>query len=156
MSSVSATTLTPRPGLSAHVAAADSRPGLGRLTAVELRKMSDTVAGVWLQLGVLAITVIVVVVTCATGPANPHTFRHIFSNSLQPAAIMLPVLGVLLVTSEWSQRTTLTSFTLVPRRSRVFAAKLVAAVALSLPALAFCVLVSVIGAAFASSGASGA
>lgn len=156
MSSVVATPLSPRPGSPARAADVATQPGLGRLTAVELRKMSDTVAGIWLQLGVLALTLIVVVLTCATGHAAQHTFRHIFSNSLQPEAIMLPVIGVLLVTSEWSQRTTLSSFTLIPQRSRVFTAKLIAAVAMSLPAFAFCLLVSVIGTSVASSGVHGA
>ena len=36
----------------------DSRPGLGRLTAVELRKMTDTRAGFWLQLVIVALTVV--------------------------------------------------------------------------------------------------
>ena len=38
---------------------ADRRPGMGRLTLVELRKMVDTRAGFWLQLTVVALTVIV-------------------------------------------------------------------------------------------------
>jgi ABC-2 type transport system permease protein len=155
MSSVRATQLTLRSGPPAHSTGANTPPGLGRLTAVELRKMSDTVAGISLQLAVLAVTLIVVIATCATGHANHHTFRHILNNSLQPTAIMLPVIGVLLVTSEWSQRTTLTTFALVPQRSRVFAAKMIAAVAMSLPALVFCVVVSVIGTALASSGVPG-
>ena len=35
---------------------AAQRPGLGRLTLVELRKMTDTRAGFWLQLAVVALT----------------------------------------------------------------------------------------------------
>ena len=41
--------------------------------------------------------------------------------------ILLPVLGILLVTSEWSQRTAMVTFTLEPSRSRVIAAKFVVA-----------------------------
>lgn len=155
MSSTVATARTPGPGVTGHALAADAAPGLYRLTAVELRKMVDTRAGLWLQIGAVAITVIVVIITCATGNASQHTFRHIFSNSLQPSAIMLPVVGVLLMTSEWSQRTALTTFTLVPQRSRVFVAKVLAAVVLAVPTLVVCLLVSVIGAALASAGAHG-
>jgi len=39
----------------------DARPGLGRLTLVELRKMTDTRAGFWLQLAIAALTVFVAV-----------------------------------------------------------------------------------------------
>ena len=38
------------------------RPGLGRLVAVELRKMFNTRAGFWLQVATVAITVIAVIV----------------------------------------------------------------------------------------------
>ena len=38
----------------------------------------------------------------------------------------MPVVGILLVTSEWTQRTAMISFTLVPHRSRVLLAKLLA------------------------------
>lgn len=46
--------------------------------------------------------------------------------------IFLPVIGIIAVTGEWSQRTALTTFTLVPRRWRIVVAKIVA---LALPAL---------------------
>jgi hypothetical protein len=133
-----------------------ARPGLARLTAVELRKMADTSAGILLLIAVLAITVVVVVATCVTGHARQHTLLHVLRNAQQPSAILLPVAGVLLVTGEWSQRTALATFTLVPDRSRVIGAKLAASVVLSLAALVMCVTVSVIGTALASSGAHGA
>ena len=43
-----------------------------------------------------------------------------------PRCNLLPVVGILLVSSEWSQRTAQVSFTLVPRRPRVIAAKMLA------------------------------
>ena len=39
-----------------------ARPGLGRLVAVELRKMVNTRAGFWLQLATVALTVLAVIV----------------------------------------------------------------------------------------------
>src|SRR5205085_7896100 len=42
-------------------------------------------------------------------------------------SFLLPILAIMLVTSEWSQRTALTTFTLEPRRTRVVLAKLVVA-----------------------------
>ena len=40
--------------------------------------------------------------------------------------MLLPIVGILLVSSEWSQRTALITFTLVPQRMRVMSAKLAA------------------------------
>jgi ABC-2 type transport system permease protein len=127
--------------------AVNRRPGFGRLTAVELRKMVDTRAGFWLPIGVALLTLVTVVVTLLTGPAAHHTLSQVFRNSLQPSRFLLPVMGVLLVTSEFSQRTALTTFTLVPRRSRVLAAKLAAGIVVSVAALVVCLAVSVIAVA---------
>jgi ABC-2 type transport system permease protein len=144
MSATAATaTLPPR---------ADTRPSLGRLTAVELRKMTDTRAGMWLQIAVAAATLVVVVLTCVLGHAQDHTLRNILANAVQPASILLPVVGILLVTSEFSQRTALITFTHVPQRSRVLAAKLAASIVLSLIALALCLGVSVLATAIADPG----
>jgi ABC-2 type transport system permease protein len=121
---------------------ADRRPGAGRLIAVELRKMVDTRAGFWLPLGVAAITVITTIALMLSEPAHAHTFRHTLYVTLQPLALLLPVMGVLLITSEWSQRTALTTFTLVPNRARVLGAKLVACLAVSVAALVVALAVS--------------
>ncbi len=62
-----------------------------------------------------------------------------------PQGFLLPVLGVLLVTSEWGQRAALTTFTLVPHRGRIIAAKVVAAVLLGLAAIAVALVVAALG-----------
>ena len=95
------------------------RPGLGRLVAVELRKMVDTRAGFWLQVATFAITAIVVIARSVVGDAADHTFASVLEIGLKPAAVLLPVVGILLVTSEWSQRTGMITFALVPVRGRV-------------------------------------
>jgi ABC-2 type transport system permease protein len=108
-----------------------TRPGLARLTGVELRKMVDTRAGFWVQLGVLALTVTFAILSAVIGHTVDHTLHGILIAAVWPAYALLPVVGILLVTSEWSQRTTLITFTLVPRRSRVLIAKLGAGVLLA-------------------------
>jgi ABC-2 type transport system permease protein len=57
------------------------------------------------------------------------------------------VVGILLVTSEWSQRTAMITFALVPDRSRVLVAKLLASLALSAIALGLCLLVALVATA---------
>jgi ABC-2 type transport system permease protein len=128
----------------------NQRPTLARLTRVELRKMVDTRSGFWLLLSVLALTVLVVVITVIAGHEDDWTFRNILGNALVPAGILLPVVGILLVTSEWSQRTALVSFALVPVRTRLIAAKMLAGVVLGMIALAFAAVIAALGTAVAS------
>jgi ABC-2 type transport system permease protein len=132
-----------------------ARPGLGRLVAVELRKMVDTRAGFWLQVAMVALTVVVVVVRLLVGYAADHTFQSVLDAGLQPAAILLPVLGILLVTSEWSQRTGLITFALVPVRSRVLGAKLIASLVLAVAMLAMSVAIVAAGVLVSSPGVEG-
>jgi len=116
---------------------------LGRLCQVELRKATDTRAGRWLLLVVAAIAIMVAAITAFAGKEKGHTLQNVLANTTSFSALLLPVLGVLLVTSEWSQRTALTTFTLVPRRGRIVAAKTVAGGLLAVAASAVCVLVAI-------------
>ena len=138
-----------------NTAGVHARPGLGRLVAVELRKMVNTRAGFWLQVAIPALTVVVVVVRLLVGGAADHTFQSVLDAGLQPAAILLPVLGILLVTSEWSQRTGLITFTLVPVRSRVLGAKLIASLLRAVAMLAMSVAIVAIGVLVSSPGVEG-
>jgi ABC-type transport system involved in multi-copper enzyme maturation permease subunit len=72
--------------------------------------------------------------------------------SLAPSSVLLPVVGILLVSSEWSQRTAQITFTLVPNRSRVYAAKLAAGTALACLAFGVCLVVAAVATEFAGSG----
>jgi hypothetical protein len=138
-----------------NTAGVHARAGLGRLVAVELRKMVDTRAGFWLQVAMVALTVVVVVVRLLAGDAADHTFQSVLNVGLQPAAILLPVLGILLVTSEWSQRTGLITFALVPVRSRVLGAKLIASLLLAVAMLAMSLAIVAAGVLVSSPGVEG-
>jgi hypothetical protein len=63
------------------------------------------------------------------------------------------VVGVLLVTAEWGQRTALVTFALVPNRLRVILAKILAGLTLALVAFVVALLLSAIAVAVAPSGA---
>jgi ABC-2 type transport system permease protein len=122
---------------------------LGRLTHVELRKLVDTRAGAWL----LAVTALAAVATSLIelffADGGDQTFSGFFEFGLVPATYLLPVLGILSMTGEWSQRTALTTFTLTPARGRVITAKLLAGVLIALATTAvtagLCALANVIG-----------
>ena len=131
------------------------RPGLGRLVAVELRKIVNARAGFWLQLATVALTALVVVVRSVVGDAADHTFAAILDVGVKPAAVLLPIAGILLVTSEWSQRTGMITFALVPVRSRVLGAKLIASLVLAIGMLVMAVGFVAAGALVASPGVDG-
>jgi ABC-2 type transport system permease protein len=150
---MSTTTLTAP--IRENTAGVHARPGLGRLVAVELRKMVDTRAGFWLQVATVALTVVVVIARSVVGDAADHTFASVLDLGIKPAAVLLPIAGILLVTSEWSQRTGMITFALVPVRSRVLAAKLVASLVLALATLVMSVGVVAAGVLVASPGVDG-
>ncbi|MCA2213995.1 ABC transporter permease [Jidongwangia harbinensis] len=123
---------------------------LHRLIVVELRKLADTRAGLWLLIVIALAAAATVVILLFAADAEQQTFVEFFTFAQLPSAVLLPVLGILSVTSEWSQRTALTTFTLVPERGRVLTAKLIAAVLIAVLALGANGLFAVVGNAIAS------
>jgi hypothetical protein len=118
---------------------------LTRLAVVELRKMIDTRSGFWLLVGIGLISLAAVVLQLIWGDAHARTLSGHFRLTLYPVGLLLPVLGILTVTTEWSQRTALTTFTLVPERQRIAIAKLVAATVVGALSLLVSLLFSVLG-----------
>jgi ABC-2 type transport system permease protein len=114
-----------------------SRVPFGRLVNVELRKLADTRAGRWLLISIVTLTLLVLIIQLAVvlgNDLNPK-FVDFLQGMNTPMAILLPVLGVLSITSEWSQRTAMVTFALEPSRMRVVMAKLVSLVIVSVLAL---------------------
>jgi ABC-2 type transport system permease protein len=103
-----------------------------RLVRVELRKTVDTRAGRWLLIAIAAITVLAVTLFLIFGPEEELDYANMLGIAATPQGFLLPVLGILAVTSEWSQRTGLVTFTLEPHRGRVLSAKVVAVLLLGL------------------------
>lgn len=116
-----------------------------RLVVVEMRKMLDTRAGLWLLIVIVALTTLVVGAVAVLGDEEA-SLDVLLLVAATPQGLLLPVLGVLLVTSEWGQRAAMTTFVLVPRRERVVAAKVVAAILIGLAVLAVTFLVAAVAA----------
>ncbi|WP_433338169.1 ABC transporter permease [Spirillospora sp. CA-294931] len=121
-----------------------ARPSLVRLTAVELRKMVDTRSGRWLLILIALAAVAMMPVVLFAVPEREQTLREFFTASQAGVFFLLPVLGIMSVTSEWSQRTALTTFTLVPDRNRVVMAKVLGGAALGTAFIAVGLVVSVL------------
>jgi ABC-2 type transport system permease protein len=113
-----------------------------RLTVVELRKLADTRAGLWLLLLIGLGSVGTAAILLGWAPDEELRFADFFAFGLLPPTVLLPVLGILSMTGEWSQRTALTTFALVPARLRVIGAKAAAGVVVSVAATAATLLLS--------------
>lgn len=101
-----------------------------RLVRVEWAKATDTRAARWLLVLVALSTVGMMMVPVIA----PTTFDHTYASYLRVGALgltlLLPVVAILMLTGEWSQRSVMTTFTQEPRRLRVLNAKLVASMVL--------------------------
>lgn len=110
-------------------------PSMARLVRVEMRKAYDTRAGLWLLiiLGVLGAGVVVLLMIFGS-PAE-LTFESYLLTAQLPMGVFLPVLAIVAISGEWSHRTALTTFALVPRRSRIMIAKILALIVIALLAV---------------------
>ena len=118
---------------------------LARVTRVELRKMFDTRSGFWLLASIGITGLLTMVGTIAFAPDADLTY-YTFAKAIGfPMTVILPIIAVLAITGEWSQRTGLTTFTLVPHRSRVVRAKVIASVAVGVGAMLFAFVAGAVG-----------
>lgn len=89
--------------------------------------MFDTRAGFWLVSAIGILAVVATGATIAFAPDDAITYRTFAQAVGVPMAVILPIIAILSVTGEYSQRTTLMTHTLVPRRGVVIGAKALAA-----------------------------
>ncbi|MBD3948020.1 ABC transporter permease [Nocardioides ganghwensis] len=116
-----------------------------RLVGVELRKMFDTRAGFWLMASVGIVAVLATAAVIIWAPDEAIT-QNTFSTAIgMPLSIVLPIIAILSVTSEYSQRTGLTTYTLVPWRGRVMTAKVVATLLVGVAAMFVALAVGALG-----------
>lgn len=116
-----------------------------RLVGVELRKMFDTRAGFWLMASVGIVSVLATAAVIIWAPDEAIT-QNTFSTAIgMPLSVVLPIIAVLSVTGEYSQRTGLTTYTLVPWRGRILLAKLVATLLVGVVAMFVALAVGALG-----------
>jgi ABC-2 type transport system permease protein len=138
---------TSRPAGPARKALAEPiRPiPLSRVTAVELRKMFDTRSGFWLMASIVITSVLATGAVIIFAPDDALKYSTFAAAIGFPMAVILPMIAVLSVTSEWSQRSGLTTFTLVPHRYRVILAKAIATVGVAVVSMILAMVIGVIG-----------
>ena len=137
------TTMTLMPTAPALADSTPIRPlRFATLTAVEMRKMTDTRGSRWLLGMIVGLLGAVLTWKVAHGSVEVSVDNY-GGATVSVLAFLVPVIGLLAMTSEWTQRTALTTFTLAPRRLPVIAAKFVAAMMLSLAIVAIGLLMAV-------------
>ncbi len=112
---------------------------------VELRKAFDTRSGFWLLAAIAAAGVIATGAVLAFANNSDLTYDNFAGAIGVPMTILLPVVAILAVTGEWSQRAGLTTFTLVPHRGRVIRAKFVVTIAIGVASMALALAVGALG-----------
>ena len=116
-----------------------------RLVAVELRKMFDTRAGSWLMASVGIVSVLATAAVIIWAPDDAIT-QNTFATAIgMPLSVVLPIIAILSVTGEYSQRTGLTTYTLVPWRGRVLSAKVLATLLVGVVAMVVALAVGALG-----------
>lgn len=116
-----------------------------RLVSVEVRKALDTRAGRWFSASIVLLSLAVVVIYAFAAPEDSRDFNDVIGVAGAVLGYFLPILLILMVTSEWSQRTGLTTFTLEPHRGRVVAAKLVGGLILGAALILVAMAVAAVG-----------
>jgi hypothetical protein len=116
-----------------------------RLVRVELRKSVDTRSARALLLGLFVCSDGVLLWGATRLDGHSVAFGDVLSAVMVPINVVLPAVGLLAMTNEWSQRTALTTFTLTPRRTAVLLAKVVSALALSTLVVVAAVVVALAG-----------
>ena len=116
-----------------------------RLLRVEWGKATDTRAARWLLALVAASTVGLMLAPLLAPSRIDQTYTSYLRFAAVGLSILLPIVSILTLTSEWSQRTVLTTFTQEPRRIRVINAKVTVSLLLAGGAAVFGGLVTAAG-----------
>ena len=88
-----------------------------------MRKSFDTRSGLWLLASIGIAALLTTGAVIAWAPETELTYSQFTLAIGFPMSVILPIIAVLSVTAEWSQRSGLATFTLVPHRGRVLLAK---------------------------------
>jgi ABC-2 type transport system permease protein len=133
------------PGMTLDVSGTARTP-FHRLVRVELRKSYDTRAGFWL-LAVIALVVLaaeIIVLAVVISQDELINFGDFIGVAAFLTSFLLPVLGIMVLTTEWSQRTAMVTFALEPRRPLVIMAKMLVGVLLTLATVAVAIAIGVV------------
>jgi ABC-2 type transport system permease protein len=118
---------------------------LSRVVRVELRKMFDTRSGFWLMASIVIAGLVATAAVVGFAPDDQLTY-YTFTKAVGfPITVILPIIALLSITGEWSQRSGLTTFTLIPNRRRVILAKTITSIGVAVASMLFAFAVGAVG-----------
>jgi ABC-2 type transport system permease protein len=118
---------------------------LSRIVTTELRKLLDTRSGFWTVAGIGILSMLTTGAVILWAEREELTYRTFTTAISVPITLLLPIIAILSVTGEWSQRTGLTTFALVPHRSRIVLAKAIASVVVAVVAIPVAFAIGALG-----------
>jgi len=116
-----------------------------RIVSTELRKTFDTRSGFWLMASIAIAAVLATTAVVLFASDGDMTYNSFAAAIGVPMTVILPIVAILSVTGEWSQRSGLTTFTLVPHRGRVIFAKAVVSVGVGIVSILLAVGIGAVG-----------
>ncbi len=116
-----------------------------RLVTIELRKMFNTRSGFWMLVSIGVLSVVATGAVLIFAPDSEIAYENFAAAIGFPMSVILPMIAILGVTSEWSQRSGLTTFTLVPSRGRIIWAKAFATFVVGVVSMAVAFAVGAVG-----------
>jgi ABC-2 type transport system permease protein len=108
-----------------------------RLLRVEWRKSIDTRSARWLLAAIALLTAGAAMVPLFLPQEMHQGWLSYLAMTALVLALLLPLVSIMTLTSEWGQRSVLVTFTQEPRRDRVVAAKVLSGLALAVLGAAF-------------------
>src|SRR3954447_25725670 len=95
-------------------------------------------------IGLLVVLTEGIVLAVTVSQDEPMSYGDFVAAAAFVTAVLLPVLGIMLVTAEWGQRTAMVTFALEPRRPLVFLAKAAVGVVLTFATIAMALVVGLV------------
>ena len=107
--------------------------------------MFDTRSGFWMMTSVVVLAVLATGAVILFAPDDELTYNSFAAAIGIPMTVILPMIAALSVTSEWTQRSGLTTFTLVPHRGRVIGSKAAATMVVGVASMVIAFSVGALG-----------
>lgn len=115
---------------------ADERVPFHKLVAIELRKTFNSRGAFWFAITIVAAMLAMMIGQVFGADEADQTVATYFANGAQLLGALLPIVALLLVSTEWTQRSAMTTLTQQPRRRELLLTKFTAAMLLGLVATA--------------------
>jgi ABC-2 type transport system permease protein len=107
--------------------------------------MFDTRSGFWLMASIAILALLATASVILFASYEQLTHQTFVAAINIPMTVILPIIAILSVTGEWSQRSGLTTVALIPHRGRVIAAKAIACVGVGVVTIPLAVGIGALG-----------